>query len=110
MSRRGSRETPVALPIVWTRRALADLEAIGDFIARDKPLAAARWLERLTAAAERAAEGPMIGRRVPELGRDDLREVLARRYRLVYRVTRERLEVLTIFEGHRLFPRDLADE
>jgi len=45
---------------------------------------------------------------VPELGRDDVREVLVQRYRVVYRVSTERLEVLT-FEGHRRFPRGVGD-
>jgi len=31
-----------------------------------------------------------------------------RRYRIVYRSRRNRLEVLTVFEGHRRFPDDLA--
>lgn len=97
-----------ARPVVWTDRALLDLEAIGDFIAADNPRAAERWVEALMATAERAAAMPMAGRRVPELGRDDVREVLKRTYRIVYRVTNERIEILTVFEGHRLFPRDVG--
>jgi len=49
----------------------------------------------------------MAGRRVPEIGRDDIREVLKRSYRIVHRVRGDRLEVLTVFEGHRLFPPDI---
>src|SRR5258706_533453 len=45
-------------------------------------------------------------RRVPELGRDDIREVLVRSYRLVYRVA-NRMEVLAVFHGQRLFPHDV---
>jgi plasmid stabilization system protein ParE len=59
------------------------------------------------ATAERTAGAPMAGRRVPELGRDDIREVFKRTYRVVYRVPGDRIEVLMVFEGHRLFPRDL---
>jgi hypothetical protein len=33
--------------------------------------------------------------------------VFKRTYRVVYRVRGDRIEVLTIFEGHRLFPRDV---
>jgi toxin ParE1/3/4 len=61
----------------------------------------------LLSAAEYAAASPGAGRRVPELGRDDIREVLKGKYRIVYRVTAERVEVLTVFEGHRLFPDDV---
>jgi toxin ParE1/3/4 len=33
--------------VVWTRPALRDLEAIGDFIARDNPIAAANIVTRV---------------------------------------------------------------
>lgn len=93
--------------LFWTDRALADLEATGDYISRDDPRAAESWVAQLIALFERAASAPLAGRRVPELGREDVREVLRRTYRLVYRNSKDRLEVLTVLEGHRLFPADL---
>ena len=93
--------------LFWTDRALTDLEAIGDYIARDNPSAAERWIAQLMAVAESAAQIPLAARRVPELGRDDVREIFKRTYRIVYRVTDKRVEVLTVFEGHRLFPDDV---
>jgi plasmid stabilization system protein ParE len=101
---------PPSLPIFWTDRALTDLEAIGDYIARDNPAAAERWVMKLVATAEQAASAPRAGRRVPELAREDVREVLLRRYRIVYRLGEHRLEILTVFEGHRLFPAEVAEE
>ncbi len=62
---------------------------------------------KLVAAAERAGAAPRAGRRVPELARDDVREVLLRRYRIVYRLGEHHLEILTVFEGHRLFPAEV---
>lgn len=91
--------------LVWSERAIADLEEIALYIARDDASAAERWIERIGNAARRASALPMAGRRVPELARDDIREVFSRTYRIVYRVTRARIEVLTVFEGHRSFPR-----
>jgi len=49
---------------------------------------------------------PYSGRQVPELNRDDLREVFLGNYRIVYRIFPDSIEVLTIFEGHRLFPEE----
>ncbi len=43
---------------------------------------------------------------VPELGRDDVREVFLRSYRIVYRVGEDTVDVLTVFEGHRLLPKE----
>jgi plasmid stabilization system protein ParE len=90
----------------WTHRSIDDLRAIGRYIAEDDPRAARRWIEHLRQRAHQAAATPKAGRRVPEVDRDDIREVLLRSYRIVYRVVRDGIEVLTVFEGHRLFPRD----
>jgi plasmid stabilization system protein ParE len=86
----------------WTRRAESQLVEIGRFIARDKPGAARRWVEGLRRRAAEAAQRPLSGRVVPELGRDDVREVIIRGYRIVYRVGDGLVEVLTVFESHRL--------
>lgn len=93
--------------VVWTNRALSDLESIGDYIARDNPNAAAHWVRRLLAAAENASAAPLAGRRVPELAREEVREVFLRSYRIVYRIATDHIEVITVFEGHRLFPDDV---
>lgn len=99
------------LEIHWSDRAKDDLAAIGEYIAADNPAAAMRWVERLIADVERAAEMPLAGRLVPECAdRGDIREVLRRTYRIVYRVRDEAIEVLTIFEGHRLFPQGALPE
>ena len=88
----------------WAPQSRADLRGIGDYLALDDPAAAERWVLKLMAAAERAAAAPTPGRRVPELGRDDVREVLVRSYRIVFRLRPKALEVLTVFEGHHLLP------
>jgi hypothetical protein len=47
---------------------------------------------------------------VPELGRDDLREVLIGNYRIVYEVHREEIRILTVFEVHHLLPKSLSGD
>ena len=101
------RRPRLALAIFWTDRALRDLEAIRDFIARDNMPAADRWVAGLIGAVARAATAPLAARQVPEIGRSDVRELLLRSYRIVYRVSGDHIDVLTVFEGHRLFPTDV---
>jgi plasmid stabilization system protein ParE len=50
---------------------------------------------------------PNIERRVPELPGSALRERIEGNYRIVYRVRPPRVEIVTVFEGHRRLP--LAD-
>lgn len=86
-----------------------DLLEIGEYVANDDPGAARAWVERLVQLAEHAATSPRAGRRVPEVGREDVRETFLKAYRLVYRVVPRGIVVLTVFEGRRRFPRDLGD-
>jgi toxin ParE1/3/4 len=91
----------------WSARARDDLLSIGRFIAADNPPAARLWVEKLRLRTHAAARSPLAGRRVPELDREDIREVLMRSHRIVYRATKGGIEVITVFEGHRLLPEDL---
>ena len=88
----------------WTLRAQSDLLEIARFIARDNPDAARRWVAMLRKRARAAARMPRVGRRVPELGRDDVREVVVRRYRIVYQLSPDGIVVLVVFESHRQLP------
>ena len=94
----------------WSPQALRDLDAIFDYIAEDNPPAALRWVRRLQTKAEAAVSAPLAGRLVPEVDRSDVREVVLRSYRIVYRVMEDHLFVLTVFEGHRLFPESLVSD
>ena len=90
---------------IWSPRSLRDLETIHARISEDSPRWASLVVQRLIAAAERARDFPRVGRVVPEVGDPDLREIIVRPFRLVYRVsTEERLEVVTVFRASQLLP------
>lgn len=90
------------MKVVWTATAVARLEEIEDYIAADDPAAAVRFVDALIDVGEGLAEAPLRGRNLPELPASGLREIVHRRYRLVYRVRPKQIEILTVFEGHRL--------
>ncbi len=45
-----------------------------------------------------------MGRTVPELPGTGLCEIIEGRYRIVYRICAQGIQILTAFEGHRQFP------
>ncbi|MFT3763997.1 MAG: type II toxin-antitoxin system RelE/ParE family toxin [Minicystis sp.] len=108
--RRGKKPAAPRYQLLWTRRAEADLEAIGDYIAADNPIAAERWVGKLIEKARAAGDAPLAGRMVPEIRLETVREVFLRTYRLVYRVRGDVVVMLTIFEGHRRFPSDVDED
>lgn len=60
----------------WTPQAADDLEAISLFIARDSPQLAAAFADRVLRAADRLASYPRSGRIVPEIGIENIRELV----------------------------------
>ncbi len=96
-------------PILWSERARLDLLEIGDFIARDKPQAAAKWVGNIFDSIERTAAFPASGRIVPEIDRSDIREVIFESYRIVYQLSETGITILTVFESHRLLDETLTD-
>jgi toxin ParE1/3/4 len=92
--------------VVWTEQACRQLAAIEAFVAQDDPRAAAKLVERLLGRAEALSSHPDRGRKVPEIPGSNLRELLVNNYRVVYRRTPNAIEILTVFEGHRLLHRE----
>lgn len=91
------------MKILWTREALKQLTEIEDFIAKDNAERAAKFVDEIVEHAESVLPGePRIGRMVPEISNPDIRELIFKKYRIVYRVNKSNLEILTVFEGHRL--------
>jgi len=73
------------------------------FIAEENPSAAAEWARGLFDSVRPLVQFPEMGRVVPEVGRSDIREIMFRGYRVVYRVAPRLVEVLTVRHGKRRF-------
>jgi addiction module RelE/StbE family toxin len=97
------------MTLYWTETAKQDLQAIRQYIAVDNPSVAKRWVQRLRERARNALHAPLAGRAVPELSREDIRELIEGNYRIVYQMLEDRLVILTVFEGHQLLLNDKVD-
>ena len=88
--------------IIWSPQALKDLESIRDYIAQDSVRYADLVVARIVSSVERLRSFPESGRVVPELNRQDIREVIVRPYRVVYRIRDGMVEIATVFRASRL--------
>ncbi len=77
---------------------------VAEYISRDSDSYAATVVQELVAAARSLRAFAERGRRVAEYDDPSVRELIVRRYRLVYRVLPERIEVLRIIHGAREMP------
>ncbi|NBB87131.1 MAG: type II toxin-antitoxin system RelE/ParE family toxin [Bacteroidetes bacterium] len=89
--------------VVWTPRAYADLEAIGDYYAQEAPGYAETVVRKLLGATEQLESFPASGRMVPEIEDEDLREVIYRNYRIIYMhlLEEDKVEVLSVVHASR---------
>ena len=90
--------------VVWSLAATADLESIVEHIFRDSEFYAATVARELVAVARSLSTFSERGRVVPEYEDPTVREIIVRRYRLIYRVRSDRVEVLRIIHGARQMP------
>jgi len=93
--------------VIWSPQALDDVDAICVYIARDAPRYAEMFARGVFAATDRLADFPRSGRVVPELEREDYREIVFQSHRVVYRLQGEVVEVITVHHGAR--PLDESD-
>lgn len=89
-------------PLIWTRRVIDDIQSIRQFIAQDSPHYAELVPQRLIASVERLPALPQSGRIVPEIDDPTLREVIQGSYRIVYRLIREEIHIITVHHAARL--------
>ena len=91
----------------WTRPALADLEAIGDFVARNNPSSTDRIVMRIVDAVEILRDHPRLGRMGRIAGTREL--VIAETpYIVPYRVADGDIQILAVIHGARRWPDKLA--
>ena len=89
----------------WTRRAREDLASIRAFITEESPNYAALVVGRIVGATDRLAQFPESGRAVPEFAHPEVREVIYRPNRIVYRlVSPTEVHILTVHHAARPLP------
>lgn len=90
------------MTVIWTREALEKLNEIEEFIGTDNPERAETFINYLIERGESISQNPKIGRTVPDISNPEIREILVKKYRIVYRIKKDKIEILTVFEGHRM--------
>lgn len=95
----------MAHPLIWSTRAKADIQKIAKYIERDSKANADTVVGSLIGAVRRLPVHPLCGRVVPEWNRAAYRELIVYPYRIVYRVSSEKVEIGTILHSRRSLPK-----
>ena len=91
------------MKLLWTEQALISLRSIQNYIESfSSEEVANNFIKKLIARAELLPTFPEMERIVPEINSGIFRELIEENYRIVYRLTSEAIEILTVFEGHKI--------
>ena len=91
----------MALRVSWSRRALHDLEDIADYIASDSPTYAGIVVKKIVTQTRMLEKFPRAGRRVPEFDDENVRELIAYSYRIIYRIQEDEVLIAAVIHGRR---------
>ncbi|MBN1359041.1 MAG: type II toxin-antitoxin system RelE/ParE family toxin [Sedimentisphaerales bacterium] len=90
--------------VIWTTKAVEQVEQIGSFIEKDSPFQARRVVQLIIRETRKLREHPRIGKMIPEMERDRYRELRVFSYRILYKIISEdKIAVVGVVHGARLF-------
>lgn len=92
------------MKIVWSPLSFERLEDIYEFIAKEDSSAANKLIKRIFLRVESLSKYPERGRKVPEVNRNEIREIFEGEYRIIYKIEPKKIIVLTIRNFKQLLP------
>lgn len=87
--------------VIWTHHAKAQLRHIHDYIAQDSTFYAKRVSEDLVSKTLVLDNLPRLGRVVPELNEENIREIPLYSYRVLYEIKPNQIEILAVIHKRR---------
>ena len=92
----------MAYKLTWSEEALEDIDSIATYIEKDSPVYAKAVVSKLFEKVETLTSFPKLGRIVPEINNENIRELFIYSYRLVYKVTSDTIMIIAVIHGKRL--------
>ena len=89
--------------VIWSKPAKADLRSIHDFIAHDSHHYAKKVTQDIREKTDVLDELPKIGKKVPELNNEAVRELSLYSYRIIYEIKIQGVFVLAVVHKRRDF-------
>jgi plasmid stabilization system protein ParE len=91
----------------WTQNAVEHIVNIYEHIALNSPTYANRMVDKITRRSEQITDQPLSSRKVPEYQTDDIRELIEKPYRIIYRIKADQIDVVAVIHAARLLPEEI---
>jgi plasmid stabilization system protein ParE len=90
------------LEVRWSPEAIEDVEAIAEYIGRDSQHYAQAVVSQILSVSHSLSEFPHMGRNVPEIVDENVRERFVHSYRLIYRIEPKSILIVGVIHGKQL--------
>jgi len=98
------------MKVFWTPSANLRLKEIEAYIAKESaPRIARDVVIGLLTASRTLEQPPLLGTRLAHYAGADVRQLLERPYRLIFRVLPDHIEIITVLHYRQLLPSDWQD-
>lgn len=92
------------MKVIWSPLSFERLEDIYEFIAKEDSSAANKLIKRIFLRVESLTKNTERGRKVPEVNRNEIREIFEGEYRIIYKIEPKNIIILTIRNFKQLLP------
>ena len=94
----------------WTEHAILQLESLAEYVSLASPIYAEQLVDRIVSRLKQAITYPESGRVVPEYAEPNVRELIEGPYRIIYHMSGDAIEILSIMHGRRALSSPGRDE
>ena len=88
--------------VIWSPEVAEDIDSIVEYISQDSLFYAQSIVLKILETSRSIKKFPLIGRIVPEIGNENIREIFIYSYRLVYQLKNETIFIVAVIHGKRL--------
>ena len=89
--------------VEWSLPAKEDLKQIYDFIASDSKYYAKKVSSEIVEKTKILKKFPILGRIVPEINNQNIREIFHYSYRIIYEIKNKKIEILALIHSKQNF-------
>jgi len=94
------------MKVIWSPLAIDRASEIAEYISLDNPTAANKWIEDIFEKVLVLESSSKMGRTLPEINRNEVREIIFGNYRIIYRIEKLNISILTVRHTKQILPID----
>ncbi|HBD94209.1 MAG: hypothetical protein A2015_10090, partial [Spirochaetes bacterium GWF1_31_7] len=81
--------------LIWSEKAIISLELIAEYISKDSLFYAKETIRKIRSLTRKLKDFPYLGSIVPEYDRPDIKQLIYKSYRIIYKIDDGVITILT---------------